>query len=487
MVEWISAEDDSGIGRSIRDSLGRRGDLEERRDKLGQDLTYMWRSKLYADVRIHLSPEPPSMDEPSSDDSESSTDSLSSTAVFTAHRSILVSRSPYFASVLLNPSSFRPHTADIHLATPPFTPAALHFCLGYIYAGHLDFSNRTFDLLTAFQIHRAAAYLQLETLVREVEARLLFDFCHGLDPSKLHCRRCAARAGRVWRFATASDVGAVDLAAQARVYIVTRWGDSWGRDVATAEAEERDSLVKDVLASIKPDNVVSAFRSIEMIRGRIDTGLRTKGRASAFWIDPLETMNDRIQGHAREVLMDNFSAVAESEELWDVVSGKGFDHDLLEKICHGLVDACGTARECVEGPRVYQALVSSILLKVDPDTLQTALSAKSRGRQLIETAKEGVLAHIRRRWMQIKDAGGFDGLENWSLKEISDGDSAIPSGRTSADKGRRDRSSSRRPPHWSALHSRPGQPARSYYRRSRRFSILNPKSHSDPAYIPFSW
>jgi hypothetical protein len=39
----------------------------------------------------------------------------------------------------------------------------------------------------------------------------------------------------------------------------------------------------------------------------------------------------------------------------------------------------------------------------------------------VESAKEGVLAHIRRRWMRIRDEGGFVGLENWSIKEIADG------------------------------------------------------------------
>jgi hypothetical protein len=60
---------------------------------------------------------------------------------------------------------------------------------------------------------------------------------------------------------------------------------------------------------------------------------------------------------------------------------------------------------------------------VDPDSLQAALPPRSAARQQIETAKDGVLAHIRRRWMQIRDSGGFLGLENWSLKEISDGES----------------------------------------------------------------
>jgi len=352
-VQWISAEDDSGIGGSLRDSLGRKGNMAERRDRLGQDLTYMWRSKLYCAVRIHLAPQ--ATPDSTSDRSDFSTDSLSSTAIFPSHRFILVSRSPYFASVLLNPSSFRPtSTADIHLATPPFTPAALHFCLGYMYAGHLDFSNRTFDLLTAFQIHRAAAYLQLETLIQEVEARIVHDFCHGLDFNKCHCRRCPARAARVWRFASSSDVGAVVLGQRARSYLVKGWGESWGREVGSAEAENRDTLVKDVTSTITAKTVVSAFPSIDMIRTRIEAGLRARGRDAAVWTDGLEEMVEELEMHTRHVLIFSFAEVAESSELWDVVSGKGFAGDVLDSLVKEVIDGVGSAQGCVEGPRIYQ-------------------------------------------------------------------------------------------------------------------------------------
>lgn len=68
-----------------------------------------------------------------------------------------------------------------------------------------------------------------------------------------------------------------------------------------------------------------------------------------------------------------------------------------------------------------QALVSSILLRTHPETLQTALPIRSRGRQIVESAKDGVLGHIKRRWLQIKATGGFNGLEMWAMKEIADG------------------------------------------------------------------
>ena len=424
VVEWISAEDDSGLGGSIRDSLGRRGGIHERRDKLGQDLTYMWRSKLYADIKIHLDTSPSLSSDPSSDDdSDDSTDSLSSTATFTSHKFILVSRSPYFASVLLNPNSFSEHQGDIHLPTPPFTPASLHFCLGWIYAGHLDFSNRSFDLTTAFQIHRAAAYLQLDALIEEIQARVVWDFCHGFTTTrgKVHCKRCPLRAARVWRFASATDVGAVVLAARAKGHVIMTWTEAWGREVALADESDRKDLVDQVIRRITPDNVIAAFRSVGVVKARMDAALRAKGREAASWVDKLETMVESVQQAARRILFSNFGKVVEGREMWDLLSGKGFNDDLLDLVGKELLEAVGTSTGCVEGPRVYQAIVSSILLKVDPTTLQTVLSPRGRTRQQVEAIKDGVVGHIRRRWMQVRDLGGFDDIENWALKEISDG------------------------------------------------------------------
>lgn len=353
-----------GDGESVRDSLGRRGDIHERRDKLGQDLTYMWRSKLYADVRIHLAPPEDVVldinkatdkaEAEAGDDSDSSTDSLSSTAIFPSHRFILASRSPYFASVLLNPSDFKPSTADIHLSTPPFTPAALHFCLGYIYAGHLDFSNRTFDLTTAFQIHKAAAYLQLDSLIDEVESRIVHDFCHGLDWNKCHCRKCSLRVGRVWRFASEPVVGAVQLARQGRVFLVRGWGEAWGKEVGLLDREDQDDLVKEVCETISPRAAISAYRSIRVIKARIEQALRVRGREAASWVGGLETMIEAVEVHARNLLIEQFAEVAESVELWNLVSGKGFELDLLELIGKEVVEGVGTARGCIEAPKVYQ-------------------------------------------------------------------------------------------------------------------------------------
>lgn len=417
VVEWIS--DAEGGAGSVRDSLGRRGSLGDRRDKLGQDLTYMWTSKLYCDVRIHL--EAPDEEHYDSDGSDDSDDSLANTVIFTAHRFMLVSRSPYFAAMFLNGSGFRPPTSDVHLPSPPFTPAALHFCLGWMYAGHLDFSNRTFDLQTAFQIHRAGTYLQLDSLVAEIEARIVHDFCHGLDWNKCHCRRCNVRAARVWRFALAPDTASLDLARRARRYLLAGWAESWSREVATADQEDRDGLVQDVIADISAANVVSTYRSVEHVRARMEKTVRINGSSDGEWLDVLGDMAEKIEAKARDVLSAQLATVCDGKEFEDIVTGVGFSDDLLDHVLREIVACAGGPRGSVQAPRMYQTIVSSILLRVDPNTLETTLPARSLQRQKVEDAKEGVLAHIKRRWMQIREEGGFTGLEPWALKEIRDG------------------------------------------------------------------
>jgi len=204
--------------------------------------------------------------------------------------------------------------------------------------------------------------------------------------------------------------------------VVRGWGDSWGKDIGLAERGDRESLVRSVENSITWANVISTFRAIAVVKATMEAGSRAKGRAASTWVDPLEGMVDSIETHTRNTLIENFPKIAEGREIWNLLSGKGFSDDLLEAVIRELVDGVGTANGCHEAPRIYQALVSSILLKVDFDTLQTVLKPRSRTRQQVEIAREGILSHIRRRWMQIREAGGFDGLENWSVKEIADGE-----------------------------------------------------------------
>lgn len=49
------------------------------------------------------------------------------------------------------------------------------------------------------------------------------------------------------------------------------------------------------------------------------------------------------------------------------------------------------------------------------------LSATSHIRVQVEDARADLIRYIRKRWMGTRQQGGFDGLEGWAIKEISQG------------------------------------------------------------------
>jgi len=98
-----------------------------------KDLVFMWRSHLYSDVRLARTGNFGGSHE-------------STTAIFSSHRFILISRPSYFHTVLLSwhskenaLSNGEPPT--LTLPSPPFTPASLHFTLGFVYTGTLIFAH----------------------------------------------------------------------------------------------------------------------------------------------------------------------------------------------------------------------------------------------------------------------------------------------------------------------------------------------------------
>lgn len=241
------------------------GDAEDVRiDKLRKDLVFMWRSRLYSDVRIALT------------GNFSSTNHENATAIFSSHRFMLVSRSPYFNTQLLTwglpPKPDEPLT--LTLPSPPFTPASLHFTLGFIYTGTLIFSHRTFDLETAFNIMRSATYLSLDALYDEIQARIVQEMLHGLFHAFLEfpeyeritggkwgtggcrCRQCARRIPRVLEFAMQDDVKNPHLERGARRALVGLFGDGWCTpEFVQLPQKTRDTIVKGLGKRTTPMNV----------------------------------------------------------------------------------------------------------------------------------------------------------------------------------------------------------------------------------------
>ncbi|WAQ82525.1 hypothetical protein PtA15_2A842 [Puccinia triticina] len=362
---------------------------EARTDKLRKDLLYMWRSKLYADCQIILINQQ-DLDNPT----ENST--YEQEAVFSAHRSILCSRSPYFASLLLDPyadSNNRLFT----LASPPFTPASLHFSLGYLYCGTLDFSNRNFDLSTAMQIWRSAQYLGLDLLREEVEAKIS-DMCHNFRDT---CKSCISRIGRVYAFALALDVASKRLEKAAEPFVVLQFGALWNKAIGELHYEAQTHLVDLVCFSIDPNTVIGAIQGSKRLKDRL-------ANERSDWADHLLAMLEPVDEQIGVVLQQKFPAVVTSKGFLDLLVGVGFSNDVLEKALVLMVQKL-TDENAAE---TYQVLVGQVLLREDGLPMDA--------RVIVEDAKASVLKYIKSHWTTVRALNGFDPLENWALKEISD-------------------------------------------------------------------
>jgi len=408
------------------------GDAEENRiDKLRKDLVFMWRSRLYSDVRIGIE-----------GSSSSHHDGLA--AVFSTHRFILVSRSDYFHTALIAWNSQKPEIRDedqgddrsvepptLMLPSPPFTPPSLHFVLGFIYTGTLIFSNRTYDLDTAFHIMRSATYISLTSLYDEVQARIVQEMMHGLfhahvefaeyeritggkwGVSGCRCRQCARRIPRVIEFALLDDVKNDLLQRGARRGLVGMFGEGWCiAEFAKLDKKTRDAALKGVAKRTTPLNVFPLLFAAEFALTKLNSIIDP-------WADTSRDMILDARRHLDHLLCsqaDECFSQPEWLELMDSDGAKFEDRDHVEWIMKSI------QRGFTEksAGRLYQALVSSILLRPhasDPNA--TMLSPTSFIRQKVEDIRVELLKWMKKRWVSIRMEGGFENLDPWALKEMS--------------------------------------------------------------------
>ncbi|KAJ3893845.1 hypothetical protein GG344DRAFT_42484 [Lentinula edodes] len=458
---------------------------EIRLDKLRKDLVFMWRSRLYSDVKISLMVNPT---DNFSTSSSGNKEHENTTAVFSTHRFILVSRSAYFRSLLLpNPLksltlasslSSTPSPQTLTLPSPPFTPASLHFTLGYLYTGTLAFSHRTYDLTTALHIYLSSlpAHLHLPRLLDEIRGRIVMELCHGLFHAFLEfpeyealikgrwggntggcrCRQCARRAPRVLEFAVRPEVNDPYLDRGARRALVGLLGDGWvTSEWAGLPARLRESVLKGVKKRmIPPTDEKSKGVNVNVwsMLFAVESALGIRRNSNPNWHETVRM--DLL--HARKAI-DECLADRVTECFTPPPSTMGpspstayEDANRVSAILASLLRGLKPSN----APLVYQTLLSNILLlpaSHDPNISQSSgnqyqsiydtddmfggnnallLPATSHVRIQVEEARIEVLRWIRDkgRWREVREAGGFIGIEGkqgasmegWALQEIAD-------------------------------------------------------------------
>ena len=309
-------------------------------DKLRKDLVFMWRSRLYSDVRIALTGNFSS--------SSSTSPGDTTTAIFSSHRFILVSRSPYFRDALSwNPTNKQQpgdEPPTLNLPSPPFTPASLHFTLGFMYTGTLIFSHRSYDLSTAFAILRAALYLSLNSLHDEIQARIVQEMLHGLYHAFIpfeeyerltngkwgtggcRCRQCARRVPRVLEFALAEDVQNRYLESGSRRALVGLFGEGWvHQEFSSLPLKIRDSILRGLAKRTRPLNVFPLLFAAEHGLGKLGVVIEPWGDISREMILSARKTID-------EVLCKESEACFNSDEWMELMEGDGVKFEDGEKV-----------------------------------------------------------------------------------------------------------------------------------------------------------
>lgn len=326
---------------------------ESRLDKLRKDLVFMWRSRLYSDVRIMLTNE-------SSDEEESA-------AVFSSHRFVLVSRSPYFYSQLVtfNLKATPGEPLTLRLPSPPFTPASLHFSLGFIYTGTLNFSNRTFDLDTAFHLMRSATYLSLPTLYEELQARIVQEMLHGLFHAFLDfpeyervtggkwgeggckCRQCSRRAPRVLMAAVSDDIKNPILEKGARRALVGHFGEGWcNPEFAQLPQKTKDGLMKGLAKRTIPLNIFPLLFAAHAAMNKLNDILEA-------WGDGVREMVLAARKTIDDVLAAESEACFEQSEWMEMMEADGGRFDDAEKV-EWIMESIKRGLGEKNAPTVYQ-------------------------------------------------------------------------------------------------------------------------------------
>lgn len=184
--------------------------------------------------------------------------------------------------------------------------------------------------------------------------------------------------------------------------------------LASLSQKTKDGLLKGLAKRTVPMNVLPLLFAAQAAMSRLTNTLDD-------WADAVREMVLSARKAIDDVLCSNAEKCFEQEEWSALMESDGWKFEdgeqvqwVTESVLRGLNEKnAGT---------VYQALVSSVLLRPHPTELgQTLLSPTSHMRIQVEQTRMDIIRWLRRRWANVRQEGGFDGLESWALKEISHG------------------------------------------------------------------
>ncbi|CAG8825279.1 15220_t:CDS:2, partial [Gigaspora margarita] len=341
---------------------------ELEQDKLKDDLLYMLKSKLYTDVE--------------------------------AHRFMLSSRSEYFKK-MLSSDFIEAHKSSIRLDASIFNPTSINLILTFIYTGNLSSSSKPLTLETCEWVWIGADFLNIKNLCDECIYRIA---------TKVHfftctCGECQIVVPRVAAFAKEHDV---DKLWQGCLHALSHGFDSmWpNKEFANLDEDTREEILMILLANIQKNNVIATFKGCRNIVSVIDI----KG-IGLPWIETVRRMTNEVRSYAAKILVDNFEQICdEDQEFLNCVDGVGFSSDILEDIMNIVVEESLTEQNSA---RILKCITGKLL------TRPAVLSAENvEAKRLLTQSKQNVFNYMKKRWLGVKQYGGFRLLSPWLLDEF---------------------------------------------------------------------
>lgn len=286
--------------------------------ELPQDLLYCWRSQLYADTTlvVECAPETP----------------------IAAHRAMLAARTPYFRALVTG--DYRDsQSMTFALPSPPFTPAATTFVLGWVYGGSLQSVARRFDCDTACDIWRCAAFLSADALQKDVEDQLV-------------AMMSSTRAARILAFARAADVRSEVLASRAMAYLADNFDTSWTASAHVGQLSYADqtALVQRVGDRITDANVVATLIRVAACK-------RALPDHTALWVEHVRAMLEGLEDRLIAALKTDLRPVVRTTAFLTLIDGVGFNNDVLEWLLSLVIKGLDEKN----APRAYQVLLFDVV------------------------------------------------------------------------------------------------------------------------------